>query len=112
MVEAWQINPRFHGVAGFTSARRTAGTFLGHAVVELAFVRIHVTSGAGPVLEMIWDNLRGVFADVFRVALRTSNGQVCAGQNKSGLLMLGDGVGGRLEACDDVTFFAAIFVRC
>lgn len=97
-------------MACFTSARRASGPFLGHAVVELAFVRVLVTSGARAILEVIRNNFRGVSGQIFRVALRAGDRQVRARQCEPRLVMLRNRVSGRLEARDDVALFTAVLI--
>ena len=52
MIETLRIDPGFHVMASLATQWRAIGTSLGHAVLELPVMRIHMASGAALILEM------------------------------------------------------------
>ena len=52
MIETFRIDPGVHVMASLAAQRRTVSALLSHACLELAVVRVRVTSGATAILEM------------------------------------------------------------
>ena len=69
------------------------GADLLHPVVELALVDILVATGAIQILPVINDVWFGLELSRFLVALGAGYRDMAAGQNKPGLLVLGQGKG-------------------
>src|SRR5207302_9076203 len=83
-----------------------------HAVLELAFVRVGMATGAVQILPVIENRrLRLEFRRHF-VAVGTRDRDVPSGEQEMSLLVLGKGEGGRLIGLKIVTTIAGIEVRC
>src|ERR1700747_3132639 len=112
MVEIVRISPRPHVVASLASGRGTNCPGLGHTVLELATVGIHVTGGATQVFEMKRQYFVMASIRAFLVALIAWNYRVCALQWESRAVMHRDGKIRPVKIVDCMTRFTMVFVRC
>jgi len=78
VIEAVDVRPGFYGVASFAAERRAIGAPASHTVVELAFVRILVASGARAIFEMERKNFVWAASQADFVAISTGNRYVRA----------------------------------
>ena len=93
MVESGELLPRLGAMACLATSGGTVGADLLHALLELSFVGIVVATGAVQALPVINDVRFGLELRRFLVALGAGDGDMAAGQNKPGLLVLGQGKG-------------------
>src|SRR5246127_1852569 len=93
MIESGEFPPRLGAMASLATGGSFVGAELRHALVELAFVRIVVTTGAVEALPVIDDRWLRLELGGFLVALGARYCDVAASQSKSGFLMLGQGEG-------------------
>ena len=93
MIESGEFPPRLGAMASLATGGSFVGAELRHALVELAFVRIVVTTGAVEALPVIDDRWFRLELGGFLVALGARYCDVAASQSKSGFLMLGQGEG-------------------
>ena len=89
VVETRKLFPRFRGMAGLASRGGSIGTHLLHALFELAFMGIGMTTGAIEIAPVIHGGrfrlkLRRLF-----MAFGAGHGNVSARQREAGLLVLG-----------------------
>lgn len=79
MIEGGEFLPRLGGVASLAPSRRSIGAHLLHAIFELTFVRILVTTRAIQILPVINDRGLGLKSRRFLVALRAGHGDMTTG---------------------------------
>lgn len=91
MIESGEFLPGLGAMAGLATGGSFVGTELCHALVELALMRIIVTTGAVEALPVIDSCRLGLELGGFLVAFGARYGHVAASQHKSSLLMLGQG---------------------
>src|SRR5271165_6621902 len=111
MIEAVDVCPGLDVMAGFTTERCAVGALASHAIVELALVRILVTSGAITIFEMIWNDLVGATGGAEFVTVGAGDSHVSAGEGEAGVAMRCDCEGGAMEILHGVARLAAVVVR-
>ena len=89
MIESGEFLPRLGAMAGLATDGSFVGAELLHALLELAFMRIVVTTGTVQVLPAIDGGWFWLELGRFLVALGAGYGDVAASQHKAGLLVLG-----------------------
>jgi len=110
MIEAVDVCPGLCGVAGFAAEGCAVGAPASHAIVELTFVGILVTGGAGAIFKMERKNFVCASTEADLVAISAGNRDVSAGQRKFSGFVLGDGEGGAMEIDHGVAGFTPIVV--
>jgi len=93
MIEGGEFLPRLAAMAGLATGWSFVGAEVLHALLELAFMRIVVTTGAVEALPVIENRGFGLELGGFLVAFGARHRDVAAGQHKPSLLMLGQGEG-------------------
>lgn len=93
MIESGELLPRLGVVASLAPGGSLICAELRHALVELAFMRIVVTTGAVEAFPVIDNRWFGLELGGFLMAFGAGYGDVAASQHKPSLLMLGQGEG-------------------
>lgn len=93
MIESGEFLPRLGAMADLATGLSFISAELLHALLELAFMGIVVTTGAVEALPAIDDGWFGLELGRFFVALGARYGDVAAGQHKPSFLMLGESEG-------------------
>lgn len=110
VIEARQVCPGFHRMAGFASARPSVGAALRHLRLEFAVMRILMAACAGHVAEVIRDNLGRPGGLVCLVAFRASDSKMRPGQREARFLVQRDCIRRWLETVYVVARFAPVRV--
>lgn len=111
MVEAVDIGPGPHVVAGFASLRCAVGASLGHAIFEFAVVGIRVAGSATAIFEAERHDFVGAACRPHLVTIGARNGGVGSGQYETSVAMLGDGKEGAVKIAHGMAIFAFVGVR-
>jgi hypothetical protein len=111
MVEADDIDPGAHVVAGLASQRGTVGAWLGHAIFEFAVMGIRVARRATAIFEAERQDFVGAACRSHLVTIGARNGGVCSRQCEPGVAMLGDGKEGTVKIAHGMAIFAFVRVR-
>jgi len=111
MVEAVDVRPGPHIVAGFAAQGRAVCAAPRHAVLEFAVVHVDVTGRAGPILEMERQDFVLPSGGTDFVTIGARHGRVSAGQRETSVAMLGDRKCGAVEVQNSMAIFAFVSVR-
>ena len=76
VVEAVDVRPGSHVMAGFAAEGRAVGAALRHAVLELAVMRIVVACRTGQVLEMEGQDFVGAACGAYLMAIGARHGRM------------------------------------
>jgi hypothetical protein len=110
MVEAVDVCPRPHVVAGFTTKSCAVGTALRHAVLELTVVRIGMTRCAAHILKMEGQDLVGPARRSRLVAIGAGDSGVGSGQSEPSVAMLRNGKERTVKIAHGMAIFAFVQV--
>lgn len=108
MIEAVDVCPGLHVVAGFAAEGSAVGALASHAIVEFILVRILVASGAISILEVIGNDLVCASGGAEFMAFGARDSDVGAGEREAAVAMLGDGVCGAMEILHRVAGLAGL----
>ena len=111
MIEAVDVCPGLYVVAGLAAEGRAIGAFAGHAVVELALVRILMASRACAVFKMEGKDFVDAAASPNFMAIGARDRDMGASQGEARGFVLGDCECRAMEIDHGMTRFAAIVVR-
>src|SRR6516165_8425730 len=110
MIEAIDVGPGLHRMAGFATEGRAIGPLFRHAVVEFALMRILMAPGAGLILKFERQDLIRAPGCAELVAIAAGYRGVGAGEREFRVAVLCNRVRRAVPVHDGVAVFAAVLV--